>query len=177
VLQREGIGPGTAYALVAPGSNRAPARWPGQRFAEVVRTLRTAGMRVGLTGAPGEAPLLREVREGAGGDVADLASGVDFETLGAILAEASVLVGNDSAPVHLAVAVSCPVVAVFGPSDPRLTFPYDDRTRYAAVAGPCDHPRPCWNPRCSSDHGLAEVSAQTVAGEALRVARPRAVPA
>jgi ADP-heptose:LPS heptosyltransferase len=171
-LQREAIDPGTPFALVAPGSNRAPARWPADRFAAVARTLRAAGLRPALTGAPADAVLLREVRARAGGDLADLASGVDFETLGALLTEASVLVGNDSAPVHLAAAASCPAVAVFGPTDPALTFPYGDRTKFVALAGPCDHPRPCWNPRCPSEHGLGEVSPETVSSEALRVARP-----
>jgi ADP-heptose:LPS heptosyltransferase len=102
---------------------------------------------------------------------------VDFATLGALLAEASVLVANDSAPAHLAVAVSCPVVAVFGPSDPALTFPYGDRGRSVALAGPCDHPRPCWDARCTSDHGFASVFAEQVTAAAVSVARPRAVPA
>jgi ADP-heptose:LPS heptosyltransferase len=176
-LRAAGIADGACFALLAPGSNRAAARWPAAKFAAVARGLRAAGYVVGLTGAPSEAPLRGEVQAGAGGNLADLASGVDLPTFAALLEEASVLVANDSAPTHLAVAVSCPLVAVFGPSDLRLTFPYDDRERLVALAGPCDHPRPCWNPVCPSDHGFGAVSADTVVAEAQRVARPRAVTA
>ncbi|HET9299129.1 MAG TPA: glycosyltransferase family 9 protein [Candidatus Polarisedimenticolaceae bacterium] len=170
VRVREGIPPGTPFAVIAPGSNRAPARWPAEGFAGVARALGAAGIRVGLTGSPAEVALLRAVEERSGGRLADFASGVDFETLGALLAQASVLVGNDSAPVHLAVAVGCPAVAVFGPSDPGLTFPYHDRARWVALAGPCDHPRPCWDPTCSSDHGFGAIPPDRVTLEALRVA-------
>ena len=176
-LRRAEVPAGAPFALVAPGSNRASARWPAERFAAVARGLAAAGLRVGLTGSPAEAPLLGEVGRLAGDGLADLASGVDFATLGALLTEASVLVANDSAPAHLAVAVSCPVVAVFGPSDPALTFPYGDQGRSIALSGPSDHPRPCWDARCASDHGFASVSAEQVTAAAIRVARPRAVPA
>ena len=176
-LEAAGIRAGTSFALLAPGSNRAPARWPADRFAAVADALTRSGLRVGLTGGPAEASLLREVRGLAEAPLLDLAQGVDFDALGALLAEASVLVANDSAPTHLAVARSCPVVAVFGPTDPGLTFPYDDPGRFVALAGPCDHPRPCWDPRCTSDHGLRSLTPESVVAEALRVARPRAVPA
>ncbi|HEX5044637.1 MAG TPA: glycosyltransferase family 9 protein [Candidatus Polarisedimenticolaceae bacterium] len=176
-LRRAGIPEGASFALLAPGSNRAAARWPAAGFAAVAKRLSAAGLRVGLTGAPAEGPIREEVRSGAGEDLADLATGVSLPTFAALLQEASVLVANDSAPSHLAVAVGCPLVALFGPSDPALTFPYDDRARWVALAGPCDHPRPCWDPACPSDHGFGDIPPDRVASEALRVARPRVVPA
>ena len=176
-LHAAGIPPGQPFALLAPGSNRPLARWAPQGFAAVARALAGRGLRVGVTGAPREAPILRTVQALAGTEVVDLASGVEFDALGALLEQASVLVANDSAPAHLAVAVSCPVVAVFGPTDPSLTFPYGDPKRFVALAGPCDHARPCWDSRCASDHGLSSVTPEKVASEAERVARPRAVPA
>ena len=176
-LGRVGIPEGASFALLAPGSNRAAARWPAGRFSDVARQLRTAGLRVGLTGAPSEGAIRAEVQSGAGETLFDLATGVSLPVFAALLEEASVLVANDSAPSHLAVAVGCPLVALFGPSDPKLTFPYDDGTRWVALAGPCDHPRPCWDPACPSDHGFGAIPSDRVTGEALRVARARAVPA
>jgi ADP-heptose:LPS heptosyltransferase len=175
-LRAAGIPEGSPFALLAPGSNRPSARWPVRAFAAVAAALGEAGFRVASTGSPADAPLLRELTAG-GAAIADLATGIDVPALGALLEQASLLVGNDSAPVHLGVAVSCPVVAVFGPSDPRLTFPYDDPARFVALAGPSDHPRPCWDPRCPSDHGLTALAPSDVVAAALRVARPRAVPA
>jgi ADP-heptose:LPS heptosyltransferase len=176
-LRRAGIPEGASFALLAPGSNRAAARWPAGRFADLARRLHAAGLRVGLTGAPTEGAIRAEVQSGAGEDLADLATGVALPTFAALLEEASVLVANDSAPSHLAVAVGCPLVTVFGPSDPALTFPYADLARWVALAGPCDHPRPCWDPACPSDHGFSAISSDRVTLEALRVARSRAVPA
>ncbi len=45
--------------------------------------------------------------------------------LAAMLADASVFVGNDSGPKHMAVAVGCPTVTIFGPEDPFEWHPYD----------------------------------------------------
>jgi hypothetical protein len=46
-----------------------------------------------------------------------------------LLSLAGVMVGNDSGPTHLAAAVGCPTVAVFGPTDPLVWAPVGPRVR------------------------------------------------
>ena len=100
---------------------------------------------------------------------ADLTGKTTLPDLAAILEAASVLVTNDSGSAHLAAAVDCPTVAVFGPTDPALTFPYEDGRRFVSVAKPIDHPRPCFRPDCPSDHGFSRVSPGEGASLAIRV--------
>ena len=42
----------------------------------------------------------------------------------AILKEAALVVGNDSGPLHVAAALSVPLVGLYGPTDPAVVGPY-----------------------------------------------------
>jgi len=99
----------------------------------------------------------------------DLSGRTGLAELAAILASASLLVSNDSGPAHLAAAVDCPTVAVFGPTDAKLTFPYEDGVRFVGIRGPADHPLPCFDGTCRSDHGFAQVEPRGVVEAGLRV--------
>jgi ADP-heptose:LPS heptosyltransferase len=60
--------------------------------------------------------------------------------LAALLARFDVFVTGDTGPMHLAAAVGTPVVALFGPADPRRYGPLTDRKRVVRVDLPCS---PC----------------------------------
>ncbi len=158
-----------AYAVIAPGANRAAARWSAEGFAAVGDALHAAGLGVVLAGRVEDAPVTRRVAETMTCEKADLTGQTTLPDLAAILATASVLVSNDSGSAHLAAAVDCPTVAVFGPTDPALTFPYEDGRRFLSVSKPIDHPRPCFHADCGSDHSFSRVSPEEVASLALRV--------
>ena len=58
-------------------------------------------------------------------------------TLAALLAEVELLITGDTGPMHLAAAVGTPIVAVFGPSDPRRYAPRGSLDRIVRVDLPC----------------------------------------
>ena len=169
VLGEHGLGPLERFAVLAPGANRSPARWHADRFAVVADGLQAAGTRVILVGRAEDAKVARSVAASARRPDVDLTSKTSLRELGALLDRAALLVTNDSGAAHVAAAVECPTVAVFGPTDPSLTFPYEDGRRFVSVAAPIDHPRPCFRPGCSSDHGFSRISAEEVLRAALRV--------
>ncbi|MEU6666835.1 glycosyltransferase family 9 protein [Streptomyces sp. NPDC046727] len=116
--------PAPGAVVVHPGAASGSRRWPGERFAAVVRCLRAAGHHVVLTGGPGEDPLVRSVAERsgqAGGDV--LSGGLPPEQLSALVAEASLVLSGDTGLAHLAVAHGTRSVTLFGPVSPRLWGP------------------------------------------------------
>ncbi len=159
------------FAVIAPGSNRAAARWPAERFAEVGDGLAAAGLRPVLAGREADAPVTAAVAAAMGRAPADLTGRTSLGVLAAVLERAAILVANDSGSSHLAAAVSCPTVAVFGPTDPALTFPYEDGGRFVSVSRPIDHPRPCFDLSCDSDHGFSAVLPREVLEACLSVLR------
>lgn len=110
------------YVVVHPGVS-APARaWPPARFAETVRELRRAGLRVVVTGGPDERALTAYV---AGDDAVDLGGVTSFAELAAVLDGACATVAGNTGPAHLAAAVGTPVVSLFAPVVPAARWaPY-----------------------------------------------------
>jgi len=133
---------GRPVAVLHPGSgdNFPGRRWPTERFAELARRLADAGARVVLTGTAGERELTRAVREAAGVPLEDCSGALSLDQLIALLAEARVLVSNDTGPVHLAGAVGTPVLALYGPNTPRLYGPLGTGSRAFYRPLPCS---PC----------------------------------
>jgi heptosyltransferase-1 len=58
------------------------------------------------------------------GDLAILAPATSLGVLAALLRRASLFVGGDSGPLHLACAVGCPVLGLYGPTDPTVNAPW-----------------------------------------------------
>ncbi|MFB0614616.1 glycosyltransferase family 9 protein [Streptomyces sp. AGS-58] len=116
--------PAPGAVVVHPGAASGSRRWPGERFAAVVRCLRAAGHHVVLTGGPGEDALVRSVAERSGrrtGDV--LTGGLPFARLSALVAGASLVLSGDTGLAHLAVAHGTRSVTLYGPVSPRLWGP------------------------------------------------------
>lgn len=115
-LGQRGLDPAGPYAVLHPGAGAEDKCWPIERFAKLADELRSAGL--GVVSALGPVELDRwpdgqRARLAGAGAVLESAS---LTTLAGVLAGASVFVGNDSGPAHLAAAVATPTVAMFGPT-------------------------------------------------------------
>ncbi len=111
------------FALLSPGANKAAKRWPPHRFAEVAdRLAREHGLAAAVTGSPAERSLAEAVATATAAPVTNLVErGLGLGTLKAVVQEASLLISNDTGPRLIAAALGTPVVALFGPTDPRWT--------------------------------------------------------
>src|SRR5262249_24029034 len=151
---------GGPVIAMAPGGGANPGmaleskRWPAVCYAALGRRLVGAlGATIVLVGGPGDARLNAEVaqtiaapgmgRQGRqmpamqyGHKVPALAGETSFGVLGSSLRRCDLFVGNDSAPMHLAAAVGCPVVALFGPTNPAMYAPYTVRAIVVRHDGP-----------------------------------------
>jgi ADP-heptose:LPS heptosyltransferase len=95
--------------------------------------------------------------------VRSLVGETSLRQLCALSARARLFVGCDSGPMHVAAAQGTPVVALFGPADPRRTGPYGAGHRVVRVPPPCApcNRRTCNQPRhaCMEDISVARVLA------------------
>lgn len=142
LLQSRGVSAGEPILVVAPGSVWGTKRWTAEGFAELVRAVRSRGLRAVLVGSSGERSLCATILESAGGHGVSVAGETSVADLAALVARARAVVANDSGPAHVASAVGTPVVTIFGPTVPAFGFvPWGDSTRVV------EHPnlscRPC----------------------------------
>ncbi len=105
--------------------NGSAKRWPPQfwaRFAERVST--ETGAWVLLAGAASDEPLAREVLNHTSAPALSLVGNTSISELVALIARADLVATGDSGPLHLAVALGRPLVAAYGPTDPKIHGPF-----------------------------------------------------
>ena len=106
---------------VAPGSVWATKRWPVEKYADVVRALQAEGWYVVCVGSREDAPLCADLLRRAGAGI-NAAGRLTLLQSAELLRRCRALISNDSAPMHLAVAMRTTVVAIFGATVPAFGF-------------------------------------------------------
>lgn len=150
-------------------------RWPPERFAELITALQTHHLGVVvLIGAPSERAYIGRLKamlpDGVD-QVMDLSGQTSLAELAALFSEASLLISNDTGPLHLACATGTPTVAIFGPETPVLFGPRNPRSRtlYQNLAcSPCLTVHNGRTVRCpyARTHCVADISVQQVVAAA-----------
>jgi ADP-heptose:LPS heptosyltransferase len=134
LLPPAGPSPAPGAVVLHPGAKHGGRRWPPARFVTVAITLRAEGHRVVITGSRAESELASFVGRAADlppGDV--LAGRTDLAELAAVVAEARLVISNDTGTAHLATAFGTPSVVIFGPMAPSLWGPPPDRPWHVAL--------------------------------------------
>ena len=160
------------YVCVHAGARLASRRWPPARFAEVADCLAQAGFTVILTGTASETALVAQVRGAMREAAIDLTGRTTLGTLTALVAQAQLVVCNDTGMSHVAAAVGTPSVVVCCGADPDRWRPLDGR-RHRVVwhAVGC---RPCSHDDCPIGHECAlGVDPATVGAQALSLLAAR----
>ncbi len=125
-LRRAGWDGQTPFVALAPGAAYGGAkRWPPASFAELARGLASDGIGCVMVGSAADAATGREIEAAPGTPVRilNLIGATDLQALAGVLARARGVVSNDSGAMHLAAATGVPVVAIFGPTDEKVTSP------------------------------------------------------
>jgi heptosyltransferase-1 len=128
--------PDGPFAVLLPGTNWETKRWPVEKFASLVEPLRERfGLATVVAGAKDAIPLAAAIP----GSV-DLAAKTSLRGLVALLEKASLVIANDTGPMHIAAALGRPLVTIYGPTDFAQTGPYgrpDSVVRLDLVCAPC----------------------------------------
>jgi ADP-heptose:LPS heptosyltransferase len=113
------------YAVLLPGgaAHRPEKRWPAEHFAAIAQRLVDIGITPVIVGGPPEAREAAIVQT-ASQSALSLIGQTGLLDLAPIMRGASVVVGNDTGPVHVAALVGAPVTVMFGSaSSPRQSRP------------------------------------------------------
>lgn len=115
------------YILLSPGGGWRSKCWPAERFGVLCRMIRqTLGLRCIVNYGPGEGDLA-EALKAAAGESDPLLWNEELGPLMALLQNARCVVGGDTGPLHLAIALGTPAVGIYGPTDPARNGPYNSR--------------------------------------------------
>lgn len=140
-LATMGLKPGSRYAVVAAGGNSSTKRWTDSGFANVIQHLvHQDQLNVVLTGGPGEGiPSL------SGENIFDLTGKTTLRELSALIANAHMVVANDSSTAQLAQELEVPTVVIFGPTNHSKYAKVSERVKVVRLDLPCS---PCEAAQC-----------------------------
>jgi heptosyltransferase-2 len=161
--------PDGRFVAVAAGSKSDLKKWPTERYAALLdKMILNDGCRIVLVGDAADAADSAKVRAAMRGGVLDLTGRTTFEELCAVLGRAALLVTNDSAPLHVADALGTPVLAIFGPTEPRK---YGPRGAQSLVARKRVFCQPCEKAQCrfATHECLKDLSVELVYAKARQI--------
>lgn len=154
------------FALINPGAGWGAKQWPAERYGYVAKRLaEQEGLRSLINFGPGEQELMRAAESASGGAAEGIAC--SLTQLIALTRRASLFIGGDTGPMHLAAALDVPVVALFGPTNPARNGPFSTRSLVLrSPVSPTTHTR---NP--GPDAGLLEITSDAVIAAAHKLLR------
>ncbi|MBC7262627.1 MAG: glycosyltransferase family 9 protein [Chloroflexi bacterium] len=124
-LVQHGVGGDDILVTIHPGAGAAVKLWPAERYAQVADALaQEKSARVIITGSRDELGLAWSVAAAMRSDPIVAAGRTTLGQLAALFARCHLVIGSDSGPLHLAVAVGAPTLHLYGPVDPKLFGPW-----------------------------------------------------
>jgi len=170
-LRAAGVNTERPVIVIHAGASAPSRRYPPESFAAAARSLAgRAGCQIVFTGSRDESALIRRIRHGLPSSHS-LAGKLEIGELAAVISLASVLVSNNTGPVHVAAAVGTPVVDLYALTNPQHgPWRVPHRMLYRDV--PC---RFCYKSVCPEGHHhcLQQVAPAEVVSAALELLADR----
>ncbi|HTS55062.1 MAG TPA: glycosyltransferase family 9 protein [Burkholderiales bacterium] len=134
------------YFVVAPGASIPGKMWPAERYAEICRRIvGQLGWEGVICGDATQTQLAQQICERTSTGISDLTGRTTIAELCALVSRASLYVGNDTGPAHMAVAFGVPAVVVMGGGHFGRFFPYGvSGERGAPKAAVVNRPMDCY---------------------------------
>ena len=124
LLSAAGICHDSLKVVIHPSARGRLRQWRPERFAEIAKRLRERyKAAIILVGGPGENDLVEEVERYMGFSASFKSTRLSLLEMAALLKQSQLFIGNDSAPAHIAAAVHCPQLTLFGPTFPHMWRP------------------------------------------------------
>ena len=142
---------GAGFAIVNPGGGWPTKLWPSEHYARLADWLWSdCGLASLVTYGPGEEKLAQSVADQArSGEAHPIAS--TLKQYVGLARRASLFVGGDTGPLHLAAASGTPIVGIYGPTSAERNGPFDRRDITVGRdlwCRPDCHRRSCWHWEC-----------------------------
>jgi heptosyltransferase I len=135
------------WVSLQPGARWRNKRWPAEYFAQLAGLLaqKYPKLRFAVLGGSEDGALAGIVAAGVPGRMLNLAGQLSLPQMVEWLRGSALMITNDTGPMHVAAALGVPLVALFGPTEPRRTGPYGQLENVMQLDLPCT---PCVHSRC-----------------------------
>ncbi len=161
-LKALGVDQEKPIVIISPGASYGPAkRWPASRFAHLASLLQEKkGAEILIIGAKEEMDIATSISLSMPRRPTILTGATSLAELVGLISLATLFISNDTGPMHIANALGVPVVAIFGPTDPAVTGPFQKPSVCLKKEVPC---WPCSYRACPYDHRcMTGISAEEV---------------
>ncbi len=135
------------WIILQPGARWPTKRWPVESFAQLVLELAKArpDIQFAILGGAEDQPLGKQIAAAVPERCLDLTGRLSLPEMVEWIRFARLMITNDTGPMHVAAAIGTPLVALFGPTEPRRTGPYSQPQAVLQMDLPC---APCFRSRC-----------------------------
>jgi heptosyltransferase-2 len=147
---------------LCPGAEfGASKQWPAKHYCELAEYYLKQGWQVWLLGSDNDRDICAQINRDINQHGQNLAGQTSLPEVVDLLSCADLVISNDSGLMHIAAALSVPLIAVYGSTDPTHTPPLSDNHKIAWLNLECS---PCFKRVCPLEHlnCLNQLSAQTV---------------
>jgi lipopolysaccharide heptosyltransferase I len=160
---------GGPYAVLVPGASWTHKRWPARRFGELAfRIYSEIRLHSVIIHGTDDERTAAGVAAAASGGAATVSPLLSFHRLRVLLEHASIVIGGDTGPLHLASSLGVPTIGLFGPTNPQRNGPWTPDTPVVSRHSEC---RCKYKRRCTSSVPcITRIPAEEVLGEAIRTA-------
>ncbi len=136
------------WIALQPGTRWPTKCWPAEYFAELVRQLAVQfpDTRFAILGTAEDQSLGEMISRGAPERCLNLCGQTSLLEMVEWLRRCELMITNDTGPMHVAAAIGKPLVALFGPTEPRRTGPYGHLENVLRLDLPCS---PCFKSHCT----------------------------
>ena len=146
LLDQLGVQRSQPCVIQQPGARYWFKAWPVERYAELADRLTSQyGCQVLIGGSPQDIELAEKIQQMAKSNPIIMAGRTTIKQFAAIAKKSALFVGSDSGAMHIASVVGTPVVALFGPSNPREWAPQRASVEVIYKGIDC---RSCFHPTC-----------------------------
>ncbi|HEY5297747.1 MAG TPA: lipopolysaccharide heptosyltransferase II [Verrucomicrobiae bacterium] len=140
--------PSTKWILLQPGARWDNKCWPVENFARLVSLLaqKFPDARFAILGDAHDQPFGAIISRAAPERCLNLCGATSLPEMIECIRLCDLMITNDTGPMHVAAALGKPLVALFGPTEPRRTGPYGQLENVLRIQLPCS---PCMKSFCT----------------------------
>jgi len=161
-LRKEDIKVDKKVVVIHSVGNWLPKRWPRENFAKLADELIEKFKAVVIfSGSAQEKKNIAGILKLMKNKTLNMAGKTTLKQLGALFAKAELIISADSGPLHIAVALSKPVVALFGPTSKEITGPLNQENTIL-LQKEIDCVIPCYRQDCLDNRCMKQISVEDV---------------